>query len=244
MQQVAIHTPQNVDLNFTIADLGKRSMAKIIDLIIILLIAYMMYRLYSNTVVYRLPFDDYWSQVAFQQLFFLPLYTYSLWIEIILHGQSLGKLVMNLQIMRLDGRAYSWENALIRWICNIIDSLPAAYIVALISIGSTKNGQRIGDLAAGTVVVSKNKNVDINQTILIHLKDGYKPTYSQVIRLSDNDMRIIKDTFESALKNGDTAIIRKLRDKIETVIEVKNTEMNDVNFVRLVMRDFNYFTNK
>jgi uncharacterized RDD family membrane protein YckC len=244
MQQVAIHTPQNVAVNFAIADLGKRLLAKIIDLIIIILVVYVMNIIYTNSVVYKIKFDDYLSQVAFQQLFFLPIYTYSLWIEILLHGRSLGKLVMNLQIMRLDGRTFSWENALIRWMCNIIDALPIGYLVALISIGSTKNGQRIGDLAAGTVVVSKKKNVGINQTILIHLKDDYQPTYSQVIRLSDNDMRIIKDTFESALNNGDVAIIKKLRSKIESVIDVKNVEMNDVNFVRLVMRDFNYFTNQ
>jgi len=244
MQQVAIQTTQNVPVNFEVADLGRRLAAKLIDLIILFILGYLLAQIYSTHIYPGLKDMDYWSENAIAQLFFLPLYTYSLWIEIIMNGRSIGKMAMNLQIMRLDGRVFSWENALVRWMCNIVDFLPFAYIIALISIGSTKKAQRIGDLAAGTVVVSKKKNIGINQTIIMNLAKDYQPTYTQVIRLSDNDMRIIKDTFETAAKNGDTALIRKLRTKIENVIGVKNEDMNDVNFIKLVMRDFNYYTNK
>jgi uncharacterized RDD family membrane protein YckC len=244
MQQVAIHTPQNVAINFVVAELGRRMIAKFIDLAIVILLYIGLSYVLTRTVLSNVYFEDSWSYIAVFQLFMLPATTYSLWIEVLTHGKSIGKMVMKLQIMRLDGRVYGWENAIIRWMCNIIDSLPFGYILGLIVISSTKKGQRIGDLAAGTVVIDKKKQVGINQTILVNLKEDYQPTYSQVLRLSDNDMRIIKDTFLNAAKAGDTAKIRKLRHKIEEVTGITNPELNDVNFIKLVMRDFNYYTNK
>jgi hypothetical protein len=153
-------------------------------------------------------------------------------------------MLNKLRVMRLDGHPYSWENALARWLFVIIDWLPTMGITGFIAISSTKNAQRLGDLAAGTVVVSISKEIGIEQTILLELKQGYVPKYTQVVHLSDNDMRIIKDSFELALRGGNKQTIKKLRNKIEEVTEIKDPETDDNAFIYSVMKDFNYFTNK
>jgi hypothetical protein len=57
-------------------------------------------------------------------------------------------------------------------------------------------------------------------------------------------MRIIKDSFELALRGGNKQTIKKLRNKIEEVTEIKDPETDDNAFIYSVMKDFNYFTNK
>jgi len=243
MQQVAIHTPQNVEIGFALADVGKRIQAKIIDYFIIGLLFYIFDYLFSSFAAPYLNAYDYWSQIALINLFFLPIYTYSLWFEILLHGQTPGKFFSKIQVLRLDGLPYSWENALVRWMFTLVD-LSFFGIIGLISISSTKNAQRIGDIAASTVVVTKSKNNGIEQTIFLKLKEDYKPIYQQVTRLSDNDMRIIKGAFESALRNDNLETLKKLRKKIEDVIQFQDPNSSDRTFIQSVMKDFNYFTNK
>jgi len=81
----------------------------------------------------------------------------------------------------------------------------------------------------------------INITILREVGDNYKPKYAQVLKLSDNDARIIKETFESARKMRDVKLIRKLVVKLETVMGIKNKDKPE-RFINDVLKDFNYYT--
>ena len=68
------------------------------------------------------------------------------------------------------------------------------------------------------------------------------PTYPLVIKLSDNDARIIKETFYSASRNNDYQVIYKLRAKVEQVTGIKNQSGNDEDFLRTVLKDYNFYT--
>jgi uncharacterized RDD family membrane protein YckC len=243
MQQVAIHTPQNVEIGFPTAELGKRMLAKFVDYVILFALSWILSE-FLDTLLHPSFKYDYWSEMAISALVFLPVYTYSLWFETLLGGSTPGKMVMKIQVMRLDGLPYSWENALIRWMFTLIDMLPIFGITGFIAISATKNSQRLGDLAAGTVVISKKKEVGIDQTILLELNSDYQPIYAQVVRLSDNDMRIIKDSFDSAMKKNDFHTISKIREKVESVMQTADRGVNDINFIQTVMKDFNFYTNK
>jgi uncharacterized RDD family membrane protein YckC len=244
MQHVTISTPQNVEISFPSSDLGKRVVAKTIDYIIIAILIWLIVKIYESIIGPLWFFGDYWSKTAIFILLFFPVYSYSFWFETFLRGRTPGKMVMKIQVMRIDGLPYTWENALIRWMFNIVDYLPVMGITGFIAILTTKNGQRLGDLAAGTVIVSTKKEIGIDQTILVELAEDYQPIFLNAIRLSDNDMRIIKAAFEGAVKNKDFKTIRELRDKIESVIHTGDKHMSDINFIQTIMKDFNYLTNK
>lgn len=244
MQQVAIHTPQNVEIGFPTAELGKRIAAKLIDYVVVYLLYLIIEGIHESMYGTSIWEYDYWEAMATFILLFIPVYTYSFWMESILRGQSLGKLIMKLQVMRMDGQPYSWENALIRWMFFLVDWLPSFGITGFIAVSTSEKAQRLGDLAANTVVVSRKKEIGIDQTILLELSSNYQPVYAQVIRLSDNDMRIIKDSLENAIKNKDYETIRKLRNKIESVMQTVDKSVNDVTFIQTVMKDFNFYTNK
>jgi hypothetical protein len=68
------------------------------------------------------------------------------------------------------------------------------------------------------------------------------PTYPLVIKLSDNDVRIIKETFETAITTRDYATIIKLREKVLSVTGIKNQSGNDQDFIRTLLKDYNYYT--
>ena len=67
-------------------------------------------------------------------------------------GKTLGKMLMGLRVQALDG-AYTPMKSFIRNLLRIIDGLPVFYLLGLIVMVSSKRKQRIGDMAAGTVVV-------------------------------------------------------------------------------------------
>jgi uncharacterized RDD family membrane protein YckC len=70
-----------------------------------------------------------------------------------MYGQTLGKKVMNLVVVKEDGSECGWDGSLIRNILRVVDALPTLYIVGLLAILLTDNSQRVGDLAASTLVV-------------------------------------------------------------------------------------------
>jgi Predicted membrane protein/domain len=71
-----------------------------------------------------------------------------------LYGATLGKRLLRLRVVRIDGRAsIGWSEALLRTIMRLIDVLPFFYLVGAISIWTTLRNQRLGDLVARTLVV-------------------------------------------------------------------------------------------
>jgi uncharacterized RDD family membrane protein YckC len=240
MEQVAINTTQNVNINFNLASLGDRMLAFIIDLIIILA--------YSITIGLFVSFFDItdgmdqWSESAVYIVFFLPAMFYTLAFESLLEGQTIGKRVMKIKVVKIDGYQASFGDYLIRWVMRLVDIYSNSAMAGVIAIVASKNAQRLGDMAAGTAVISLKNKFTISSTILEDIGDAYQPIYPLVVKLSDNDARIIKNSFTVAEKKKDTETLRKLRIKIEEVTSTKNVSGNDIDFIKTVLKDYNYYT--
>ena len=176
-------------------------------------------------------------------LFYLPVIFYSLIFETLLDGQTIGKRIMKIKVVKIDGYQASLADFVVRWFFRIIDLNIMSGIVALIAIVTSPKNQRIGDMTAGTSVITLKNKVNISHTILEEIKEGYQPSYPNVIRLSDNDARIIKDTFMIARSTKDYKTMIKLREKIKEVVEIKEVKQsNDVEFINTILKDYSYFT--
>lgn len=86
-------------------------------------------------------------------LFFLAQWLYPVFFEVLGGGRTLGKRWLNLRVLMTDGRPIGWGPSLIRNLLRVVDGLPGAYTVGLVSILLTRDFQRVGDLVAGTLVV-------------------------------------------------------------------------------------------
>ena len=243
MNQLSITTTQNVNINFTAASVGDRIIGQILDMLVQL--AYMIsvsYLLDYTGFSDNLDFKDSWSTRAVYIMIFSPVIIYSLLQESLWEGRTIGKKIMKIKVIKIDGYQAGFGDYLIRWLFRTVDVLIGSGIIGLIFIATSKKSQRLGDIAAGTAVISLKNKININHTILQELHEDYVPIYPEVIKLSDNDMRIIKDTFETCLQSKDFVTISKMRKKIIDVTGIKYNSNTDVEFMRTVLKDYNFYT--
>jgi uncharacterized RDD family membrane protein YckC len=243
MSELSIITTQNVTINFTAASIGHRILAFGVDLLIIIAYLITVFALLSSSGLSTiLSGMDGWSQVAVQSLLFLPVMFYSLLFETFFEGQSLGKKLVRIKVVKIEGYQASFGDYLIRWLFRMVDIVISSGVIGFISIIMNKKAQRLGDMAAGTSVITLRNNVNISSTILEEINGDFKPTYPLVIKLSDNDVRIIKENFIRAKAAHDSDLLLKLTDKIEAVTGIKNQNGNPVDFIKTVIKDYNFYT--
>lgn len=244
MTQLSINTTQNVNINFEAASVGERILAFFLDMLVkiayIIVVYYIFfYFLGINKLISSM---DRWSAMSIQIFFYFPVIFYSILLESLFEGQTIGKRLLKMKVVKIDGYQASFGDYLMRWVLRIIDVNFSFGIVGLVSIVTSKKSQRLGDMTAGTAVISLKNNININHTILEEIGESYVPTYPLVIKLSDNDARIIKETFHAASRNRDYQVIYKLRAKVEEVTGIKNQSGNDDDFLRTVLKDYNFYT--
>lgn len=243
MSELSINTTQNVTINFTAASIGHRLLAFGLDLLIMSAYLMSMYMvLFYSGVWAILQAMDGWSQMAVQSLVFLPVMFYSLLFETFFEGQSLGKKLVRIKVVKIEGYQASFGDYLIRWLFRIIDIVISSGVIGFISIIMNKKAQRLGDIAAGTSVITLRNTVTISSTILEEINDDYQPTFPLVIQLSDNDVRIIKENFIRAKAGADVELMAKLTAKIEMVTGIKNPTNNHLDFITTIIRDYNFYT--
>lgn len=222
-------------------------LAFIIDLLIriayVVIILYLFFNIFD--LGYLLNGLDHWSIRAVYVILTFPIYIYPLVLESLMEGQTPGKKLMKIKVVKIDGYQASFADYMIRWVFRIVD-VSFAGVIGLISMIVSKNNQRLGDIASGTAVISLKNTVNISHTILENIHENYVPSFPQVIALSDNDMRIIKDNYTKALKVDDRQIISKLSDKIKSILklEIDPTKMTERQFINVIIKDYNYYTGK
>jgi uncharacterized RDD family membrane protein YckC len=243
MSELSINTTQNVTINFTAASIGHRILAFGVDLLIMIayLITIFSVMAYSGLSDVMSKMDG-WSQMAVQSVLFLPVMFYSLIFETFFEGQSLGKKLVRIKVVKIEGYQASFGDYLIRWLFRMIDIVISSGVIGFISIVMNKKAQRLGDMAAGTSVITLRNNVNISSTILEEINEDYKPLYPLVIKLSDNDVRIIKENFIRAKAGNDYELLVNLATKIETVTGIKNQSDNHIDFINTIMKDYNFYT--
>jgi uncharacterized RDD family membrane protein YckC len=245
MTQIAINTTQNVNISFEAATIGDRILGYLIDLIIKVAYVVSVSLILFEVFNFQRFLDgmDRWSQASIMIGFYFPFIFYTLLFEILLDGQTIGKRILKTQVVKIDGYQASLPDFFVRWLFRIVDINMLSGVVAIICIVTSKNSQRLGDVTAGTSVIYIKNKGSIDQTILMELENKYKPTYPTVIKLSDNDARIIKDTFIQAKKAKDYTTLIKLRNKVIQVAEIKiQHENNDTEFLTTILKDYNYYT--
>lgn len=244
MSELAIVTTQNVTINFKQASVGERMLAFFLDMIIkiayILGFSYLFFEVFNFSQI--MDELDTWSQMAILVLIYSPYIFYSLVLEGIFEGQTLGKRIVKIKVVKIEGYQAGFGDYLIRWLFRIVDVAISSGVIGLLTMIFSNKTQRLGDMASGTAVISLKNNVTINSTILQEVNQDYVPVYPLVIKLSDNDIRIIKETFNTARANNNRELIKKLVEKVETVTGIKNQSGNNHDFISTVLKDYSFYT--
>ena len=150
--QVTVRSITGVDLTLTLAGPGTRSYAFVIDWHIRLLMAaaWLLVAVYALKLSPKVKSPDALLSVLPAMIIY---FLYHPILEVGMHGRTPGKRMAGVRILARDGCPPSVTALLIRNIFRIIDALPVTYIVGLTACFLTSNRVRIGDMAAGTLLV-------------------------------------------------------------------------------------------
>lgn len=237
MEQYSIQTTQNVEIEFQIASVGDRILAHIIDNVIFFFYFIILMLIFAGAkLIDNHPF-------MFISLL-TPILFYSLLCETFLNGQSFGKMAMKIRVVRLDGNELTFGNCFIRWIFRLVDFSLSSGLVALLVAVINGKGQRLGDIAAGTAVLKTEGSPKANEFMFIQLPPNYSPTYPEVDKLNDSDIRTIRDVL-SAVKHEDFNIMKN--QYISRTSDVVSRKMGVVpntdpfKFLQTVLYDYTFF---
>ncbi len=232
MENVRIQTTQNVDIEYQLASVADRIVSTLID--------FMFMGCYLLLFGIIMAATNNFSQSpTVAVIAFLPIMLYNIVCETFLQGRSFGKMLMKLQVVKLDGAQAGFGNYLLRWLLRPIDIFFWG-VIAMITIILNGKGQRLGDLAAGTTVIKLKYKTTIKDTILKSIVSDYTIVFTNVSLLSDNDIAIIKDVLAFCLKWKDRETLQKLAVKTQQVMGI-TTELTPRKFIDTVIADYTHF---
>ena len=148
--RITISTPEGVDLELLLAGVGSRFASAIVDFVIqsVLLAAFAILTLGLGTFG-----GGGLGFTIFTVLSFLLFAGYDIAFEVLASGRTPGKRLNGLRVVRDNGSPIGFLTSSVRNVLRLVDLLPTAYLVGIVSILVTSKNQRLGDLAAGTLVV-------------------------------------------------------------------------------------------
>lgn len=237
MSNTAINTAQNVNIEYEFAGVGKRMLAFLLDLVI-----FAIYLITMSLTIYRAVglLDDN-NTLGIQELSMLPIFCYSLFMHLIFNGRTVGKFIMGIKVVREDGSPARLSDYLVRWIFRLVDIVIFFGTVGVVSILFSEKKQRLGDLAAKTIVINTKKSTKISHTILEDLDPNYQAQFQNAYLLTDADVNEIKDIYRLAGESRDYMTLRELRIKVESLLNI-NSDLRDGVFIRTVLKDYTYLT--
>jgi uncharacterized RDD family membrane protein YckC len=260
MSIIQIATPFNIDLEFETAPFHKRLLAYLIDFV--LLIIYMTSIKYVMYTGFNLDFES--SKGLDILIVSLPMLCYSLFTELWANGQTLGKKLMEIRVISLQGGEATFGQYLLRWVTKffewpflfgyIYSMIYALYFYAFITailglavviiVAVTAQNQRLGDIVAGTVVVSTKSTLTVADTVFMELNTtNYKVTFTEVMKLSDRDINTIKGVLTQSEKNNNYEMCNRVAYKVKEVLKIE-TNMHSDQFLEKLLEDYNYLATK
>ncbi len=238
MAIVSITTTQNVTIDHNLADFRQRLMAYFIDLLII--IAWIIVHSIVRSFVFN---DSGFADVYFYVVIISFFSFYTLLMEYLMNGQTPGKRLMNIRVIKLNGKEPGFIDYFIRWSLRFIEIYLSSGVLASLMINTTVLNQRLADIIAGTVVVKiqETLTVTIDDLLKISSQNNYEPSYPEARIFTEADMLTIKKLVDRYLlfdneahRNLVTEAANNLSKKMGVVMKEKKPEL----FLKTLIKDY------
>jgi uncharacterized RDD family membrane protein YckC len=150
---MVVRTPENLEVSYELSGASTRAAAYLVDVALMSLLL----SVFQNLIVaFATPLPpEFLPYVAaiLGIVAFISFNSYFILFELLWSGQSPGKRMVGIRVVKSGGFALSVTDSLLRNLLRAVDFLPVGYGVGLVSLLTTRSCQRIGDLVAGTLVV-------------------------------------------------------------------------------------------
>lgn len=240
MPNIDIRTTQNVTIEYELAPLRDRFFAFFIDLIVYY-IAYFIFWMAVLSII--APFVDQWGITFVSMTMVVGLIFYHFFFELLARGRSLGKMAMNTRVVRMDGKEPGLGEHLMRSIFLILDFFLSIGVLGGVLIGSTYSSQRLGDLAANTVVIRMKSQLHFQLKDILNIQslENYEPQFPAVRQMSEKDMLLVKNVLNRHQNWQNPAHADAIRSTVSVICQrlgIEEPAGNKIEFLKTLIRDY------
>jgi uncharacterized RDD family membrane protein YckC len=239
MKTAEIVTTHNVVIQYEIASVMLRVIAQVLDLIVIFTYIWVISLLFAQAL-----FSGS-TDVAMlvMWLFMLPVIFYSFMMEALFAGQTPGKMMLGIRVINLNGDNASLSELFMRWMFRIVDIIFSMGMLGVIVALSNEKTQRLGDVLANTVIIKLKPSTEFSIADILKIKksEDYQPTYPEIVRFTDEDMLLVKNTLERLKSNPNEhykRLAKELIAKICTELNIPEPTKNRLEFLKLTLQDY------
>ncbi|HEY0433987.1 MAG TPA: RDD family protein [Chitinophagaceae bacterium] len=269
MTAIKIPTAFNIDLDFELPEFHRRFFAWMIDVAMQVIYFRIAMSVLSRVVPDEgaLSEDAHYNLWGVYMLLIVPVFCYHLICELAMNGQSVGKKLLGIRVVSETGSRPGASQFIIRWLIRTGDYtiliilvlnifllfnkellifLAASVILLLadiVLVVSSKKGQRLGDMLAHTILVRTVTRGSVEQTVFMDVEDSYRPSYPEIMRLSDRDINAIKNILDASRKKNDVRLADMAAARIKSHLKIQS-ELPPVDFLSVLLKDYNYLSTK
>lgn len=246
MEIVKVTTSQNVEIDYVVASLGDRIKARAIDYSIFMGVYMICMMVFAAGIQTATSSESIGWNFGIVMIVWLSLCVfYDLVMEIFFNGQSIGKRVSKIGVISLNGERPTVGQYIIRWLFRIIDFGVTMGTAGLVTVAVSDYRQRIGDMAAGTVVVKTETVTRYKDLTFSEIEADHEITYPEVARLTDEDLTLIHDVLHNFSRTRNSLLVYKLAVKLKDYLGVSYPkEVNEYKFLKLIVNDYISYTTK
>ena len=241
LDKLSIDTPEQVALDFSLASIGSRFLAIAVDTliqtaatIVLVLLGVGLVAAFGLTFAGASP----WILAVLFLLYFVIYQAYFAIFEAMWNGQTPGKRVVGLRVISVTGRPISPFEAILRNVVRIADQLPGIYAIGIVFVFFTERNQRLGDLAAGTVVV--HERAVVADEVELKFEPPAAPTYHGASKLVPEEAAVIELFLRRRDQLGDYERSRKaaqIADRIRERLGIVE-KIDNEHFLEEVMTEY------
>jgi uncharacterized RDD family membrane protein YckC len=214
-----LRSPEQVALHLPIAGPGNRILAYAVDAVVIVLleIGLLVLALTTTTIFEKLagPLQKIAEELSHADsarqfegniilgiigvlviVQFLVEWGYFTFWEMITAGRSLGKMLIGLRVVKDDGFPVTFQQSLVRNLLRMVDMLPTNYITGLVAMVVSKQGKRLGDQVAGTIVIRLDRpEAAAPSTPSEHgVSTSFRFDRAQIAQIGKNERALLRQT--------------------------------------------------
>jgi uncharacterized RDD family membrane protein YckC len=243
MQTIEIRTTQNVTIEYELASLRDRIFAFILDFILILIVYLVLLSVLESTIraVLASSYLNMYFVYFLMPIFLFVLYQFTM--ELLANGQSVGKRMLGIKVVRLDGREPGATDYLLRAVFLVVDVILSSGVLAALLVGSTAKRQRLGDMTAHTTVVKISNTITyrLADVLRIDSLEAYEPRFPEIRNMNEQDMLLIKSAlnrYQSHSNAAHSQVIKDLAQRMADLLGLDRVPMGEVDFLRTLIRDY------
>jgi len=249
MSKVNFTSAQHVKIEFEIASVFLRIAAYVLDTIILF-----VYMFIATMSIGLSLFDNSNLTLFFLLLLIkLPWILYQPLMEYLTAGQTLGKMIVGIRVLKINGERPGMKEIMVRWLFRgdflwistnfFVFFIPFWNVIDTFITGLSIYNQRLGDAMAGTIIVKNKSSVQYSLADVLRIKtnENFTPTYPGVAKFTDEDMIYLKNCLQHRrLHKGKKIdeLLLKIADECAVKIGLEETPKERIQFMETLLNDY------